>query len=71
MMPAPYNGTLLQIPTAMLLIQFPVNAPGKETEDGPSTGATATMWESQLQFSAPAAIWGSEPANLYVTMTFE
>lgn len=50
--PSPIRAPV-QVLAVPRLIQLPANAPGKETEDGPSTWAPATHMEELMGFLAP------------------
>lgn len=44
---------LLQVPDALLPIQFPANMLRKAAEDGLSTWVPAAAWETWLEFQTP------------------
>lgn len=49
-MPASHMSTI-QVPAALVLIQLPVNAPGKAEKDGQSAlGSLPPTWEISMEF---------------------
>lgn len=43
--------TMVHVPAVLLMIQLPVNAPGRALEDEPSALACASTWETWMKLS--------------------